>query len=536
MYTEQPNGGASCAPQTTGAPNLPPERVYQNPAMDEGAKRKHGENLIPFTGADVLFAMLSLVCGYLFVWLVNPLAVLFPGVLGVGVPLFAACFYATAFLYMRKKEIHPPKGSYGWLAISILSACNFALFSNELLKFLNLFFLIGATAYWIAAASGSRLEPSFGRFAVPDLMDQLLWIPLMNFSCTPKILRGAAGRNRRSKNALSILLGILVSIPLLIVVVLLLAKADDTFQRMVNSMTENIGEHLVNFLLRLLPAIVVGFYFFGMLYGNLQKRCVATRGKEQIEREREKRRKLPIAMTVTVLALLCMVYLLFFGAQAATLFSAFAGVRPEGFTYAEYARQGFFELCEVAAINLVVLGGARLFTARRHEQTARPLAALSVGISVETLLLIATALSKMALYIQQYGLTLLRVYTSWFMALLFVIFALAIAAQFRKINFAKAFILAFSACFLILCYSNVDGLIARYNVDRYLAGTLDSVDVEALYANPESSLPYVKKLYQQSGDPVLCEKIRGYWDGLDQGEIPFHEQNLERFLAQNNPF
>ena len=51
--------------------------------------------------------------------------------------------------------------------------------------------------------------------------------------------------------------------------------------------------------------------------------------------------KLPPAMTVTVLALLAGVYLLFFGAQAATLFSAFAGVRPEGLTYAEYARQGF---------------------------------------------------------------------------------------------------------------------------------------------------------------------------------------------------
>ena len=70
----------------------------------------------------------------------------------------------------------------------------------------------------------------------------------------------------------------------------------------------------------------------------------------------EKRRKLPPAMTVTVLALLTGVYLLFFGAQAATLFSAFAGVRPEGLTYAEYARQGFFELCGVAMINLAVLG------------------------------------------------------------------------------------------------------------------------------------------------------------------------------------
>ena len=191
--------------------------------------------------------------------------------------------------------------------------------------------------------SGVRLplEPSLGRFVVPDLLDQLFRIPFSNFTCGPKILRGAAGKSRRSKNALAAVLGILVAIPLVMVVGTLLTRADQTFARMVQEMTAEFGERLLEFLLRLLPAALVGCYFFGMFYGNLQKRFVAVRGKEDVEKAREKRRKLPPAMTVTVLALLTGVYLLFFGAQAATLFSAFAGVRPEGLTYAEYARQGF---------------------------------------------------------------------------------------------------------------------------------------------------------------------------------------------------
>lgn len=532
---EQNHGGAGCAPQTAGAPNLPMDRVYQNPAAKAEEKRKCRDALIPFTGTDVLFTLLALVCGYLFVWLVNPLAVLFPYSFGVGVTIFAACFYATALLYIRKRGIHPPKSGYGWLALSIASSLYFALFSNGLLKFLNLIFYIAVTAYWVAAACGSRLEPRLGRFAVPDLMDQLLWIPMLNFSCAPKILRGAASKSRRSRNVLAIGLGILTAAPLLLVVVMLLTHADDTFARMVQNLSAEFREHLFSFLLRLLPAIVLGFYFFGMLYGNVQKRCVATRGREQVEREREKRHRLPDAMTVTVLALLCAVYLVFFGAQAATLFSAFAGMRPEGFTYAEYARQGFFELCEVAAINLAVLSGVRLFTAGRDGRPVRALVAFSIGISAETLLLIATALSKMALYIQQYGLTLLRVYTSWFMILLFVVFSIVIAAQFRKINLARALALAFSVCFMLLCYSNVDALIARYNIDRYLDGTLESVDIEALYAAPEASLPYVKALYDQTDDFNLRRQIKAYWADFGQEDVPFHEQNLEHFLAQQNP-
>ena len=66
------------------------------------------------------------------------------------------------------------------------------------------------------------------------------------------------------------------------------------------------------------------------------------------------------------------------------------------------------------------------------------------------------------------------------------------------------------------------------------SGTLDSVDLEALYATPEASLPYVKELYQETDDPALRAEIRNYWGGFGQYDVPFHEQNLEHFLAQEN--
>ena len=537
MNMEQNAGGACRTPQPTGAPNFPQACVYQDPAKKDTHKQRRGEALIPITGVDALFAVLAFVCGYLFIWLASPLYVFSPDRFGVGVTFFAACFYLMFFLYMHKMGVRPSKGSYGWLALSVVSALYFALFSNGVLKFFNLFFFIASAAYWVGAAGGNRLEPSLGRVAAPDLLDQLFWVPLFNFSCGPKILRGAAGRNRKSKNLLAAALGALAAVPLLIVVVLLLTQADDTFARMVREMQDGFGVHLVNFLLRVIPAALMGCYFFGMWYGNVQKRCVALYGKEQVEQKREKRRKLPNAMTVTVLALLCGVYLVFFGAQAATLFSAFAGVRPEGFTYAGYARRGFFELCGVASINLAVLGGARLFTARHGEKPVRSLPAFSVALSAETLLLIATALSKMVLYIRQYGLTLLRVYTSWFMILLFVVFGIAIVAQFRKINLAKTLVAAFFICFLLLCYSNVDGLVAQYNIGRYMDGSLDSLDISALYTTPEAARPYIKTLYENTDDKELRRELKERWERNDEWrkDTLFYEQNLELYLAQKDP-
>ena len=72
MHMEPNHEGAASVPQTTGAPILPAERVYQDPSAPAGLKDKK-EPSIPFTGVDACFAILALVCGYLFVWLVNPL-------------------------------------------------------------------------------------------------------------------------------------------------------------------------------------------------------------------------------------------------------------------------------------------------------------------------------------------------------------------------------------------------------------------------------------------------------------------------------
>ena len=105
----------------------------------------------------------------------------------------------------------------------------------------------------MAAACNSRLEPSLGRFVVPDLVDQLLQIPFFNISCAPKILRSTAGKNRKSKNMLAVGVGILVAVPLVLLVGALLTKADVTFARMVQKMTAEFGEHLLIILLRLLP-------------------------------------------------------------------------------------------------------------------------------------------------------------------------------------------------------------------------------------------------------------------------------------------
>jgi hypothetical protein len=190
----------------------------------------------------------------------------------------------------------------------------------------------------------------------------------------------------------------------------------------------------------------------------------------------------------------CILYVLFFVLQLKYFISAFTGVLPEAYSYAEYARKGFFELSVIAVINLLILLLINFLSKQSGENKPVLLKVYSVLIAVFTILLIATALSKMILYINNYGLTQLRVYTSWFMLLLAVVNVLIILKQFRfTFNFIKYAVITFVLFFGILSFSNVDGNIAKYNIKMYQAGYLNELDVYALCNLSDDALVYVMK-------------------------------------------
>ncbi|MEZ5177687.1 MAG: DUF4173 domain-containing protein [Acidimicrobiales bacterium] len=105
-----------------------------------------------------------------------------------------------------------------------------------------------------------------------------------------------------------------------------------------------------------------------------------------------------------VLGALCALYAF----VAAQLVGVSSGSRhileSQGLTYAEYAREGFFQLLWAAAITVVVLLCVRACTGRARGA----LLWLSEAIVVLTLGVVASALRRLQLYEAAYGLTMLR--------------------------------------------------------------------------------------------------------------------------------
>ncbi|MDD3894799.1 MAG: DUF4173 domain-containing protein, partial [Syntrophomonadaceae bacterium] len=190
--------------------------------------------------------------------------------------------------------------------------------------------------------------------------------------------------------------------------------------------------------------------------------------------------------------------------------SAFMGERPEGWqVYSEYARSGFFELCSIAAINLTVLTAANLLSQRQYRDSMA-LKILNSLLAMLTLILIATALSKMVMYIGAYGLSMRRLLPCMFMIFLAVLCGGVVALQKWSFSITRLAVGVGVVMLCLLCLTDPDSIVAGYNAERYLSGTLKSFDVEILYRSGPAGVDSALKLYEHTDDNVLQGEITKY--------------------------
>ena len=128
---------------------------------------------------------------------------------------------------------------------------------------------------------------------------------------------------------------------------------------------------------------------------------------------------------------------------------------------------------------------------------------LNALLAMLTLVLIATAFSKMALYIGAYGLSMRRLLPCVFMIFMAVICGGVIALQKWPFSITRLAVGVGVVMFCMLCIVNPDSLVARYNADRYLSGTLENFDVEILYRSGPAGVDSALLVYEQTNDPAL---------------------------------
>ena len=177
------------------------------------------------------------------------------------------------------------------------------------------------------------------------------------------------------------------------------------------------------------------------------------------------------------LSVLNVLFISFVAIQFTVLFGGRTQIlTTAGLTYAEYARRGFFQLVAVALLVLGVLAAASAWSEIREPRDRRILQGLQLLLCGLTLVVLASALKRLALYEDVYGLTRLRLFVYFSIALIAgaIIAAIVAVALWRSQWMPRALALMVAVALLSLNALNPDAFIARRNVDRFLeTGRID---------------------------------------------------------------
>lgn len=433
-----------------------------------------------FSKLDSIISIISIILGFLFI----RFAVV--NTTGFITTIIFDLIATVGIIYIKKNGYKISKRNIINLMVIYLFSMVYSITANNFIKFLNSVFLILQITYTIYRICDENTKSP--RFYYYAQMKSLFSYPFANFGKCPKAISNIVFKKGFGGNLKWIIIGLLITTPITLLVANLLVSADKGIEKILNSFIDWFWNNLnISLVLQILFGFLVGCGIFSMMYTNIYKKNFNPYNDTTYEIKFNNYRICPTIMVYSALTPLCLLYILYIVSQTGYFINAFNGNLYDGYTYSEYARRGFFELTAIACINLTVISLANIFCKRigNSYDNKKPLVLkiYSIVFNMFTIFIISTAMSKMFLYIGEYGLTRLRVYTSWFMILLGLVFIIMIVREFKEFNISNVYKVMFTIMFGILCFSRVDRVIANTNIYLYENKYIQNLDINALKYN-----------------------------------------------------
>jgi hypothetical protein len=268
----------------------------------------------------------------------------------------------------------------------------------------------------------------------------------------------------RLRQIASVSAGLLLALPIVVIFGALLTSADAVFDQLVRHLFDWDIDQL------LWHGITIGFWSW-LTAGFLRQTFLVkeTRPAQESASPAGSPISLGIVEIGTALGALNGLFFAFVVVQFRYLFGGEAALRAViNLSYSEYARRGFFELVEVAALVLPLLLAAHYLLKKdraSHVRIFNALAAITIGL---LFIIMLSAVLRMKLYTDEFGLTELRLHTTAFMlwlALVFGWFGMTVLRG-RRERFAFGGLVAGFVVLTGLSVLNPDQLIVRVNAAR----------------------------------------------------------------------
>jgi hypothetical protein len=301
----------------------------------------------------------------------------------------------------------------------------------------------------------------------------------------------------------SIIRGLLLALPIVLVLAALLASADPIFNQNFEAILKLFKiEKLGEYLFRTFYILILGYF----LAGTYLHAYTSSNDDHLIGLDKP---WLPPFLgwieSIIILLGIDLLFAFFVGIQFKYFFGGQTNIHIDGFTFAEYARKGFSELVIVAVISLLIMQVLNSIGKRQTGKQSTIFTSLSVGLVVLVCVILVSAFQRLQLYEGAYGFSRLRTYTHVFMVWIGVLLAAIVVLEILKKSrmFALAVVLAAFGFGITLNIMNVDGFIARQNIARAVSGS--DVDVAYLVSLSNDAIPELSNQFQNQ---VLPENVR----------------------------
>lgn len=393
---------------------------------------------------------------------------------GISVVLFIVPTILVILYNLKEKEMINNRKGILWAIPIILLSLTYFIFNNSFFQILNIpviFTLI--IIMCISITEEKILKNRFIRNIVGKAFKPfgVIFEFISDFEMDDFLEKRKEIKNEKVEFIKKLGKSILISIPVIIIIIILLSSADSVFGNLFKDISEVISktfssEKISDIIWRIVCIVISFIYIIAFIIIFTRKKCT-----EPQEHKNSKKINLSNFTINTLLICLNIIYFVFSIIQFKYLFTN-AG-KVDNFDYATYARTGFFQLMFVSFINL---GLIKISKNTKNEKLNRILKMLLI---IFTVIIVISAMFRMHLYEQEYGYTYLRLFVYFILTTeILILIPILMEICGRKLDVFKISLEIIVTMYLILNFINIDYIIARNNIDRYLLdpenNTLDS--------------------------------------------------------------
>lgn len=385
--------------------------------------------------------------------------------ISVAYPLLAVLFILVNEIVRRGRRgasVNPSYQTVFWYVMMILSGSTATMGPSE---DLSVFAMHLCAVYSVLVSNNILLGGKTSGFIPADLIHGLYVKSFAGFpnfitdwGCFKRSVPSEGETETRRKNPAGAVIFIAVMAVLLIISVSLMASIDEDINLFFSNITRWFGDYFRNIelnliMFRVIFAIPVCFYLYGLMSrsaksdGEREKRVA-----QWLTRIRGKGKTVSSTIVYIAAGVFVGVYILFFIKRLAYMLGGFVGRVPDKMLVSQYAREGFFELVGIMAVNMCVyLVIILLGKTDSDGKFSLPSKILVTLLMSESIIFAIIAMSKLGLYYSRFGYTPKRILAMWGSLALGFAAAMTIATVFRGKPHFRAGVIFTAVSYIAIC-------------------------------------------------------------------------------------